>query len=226
MRRLAALGVLLVAPAIAPPVRPAPAPGGRVTGKVQLTRDGRPLADASGVVVYLVGFEEPPPVGVVPEVRQQSRRFDPPLLAVTRGQEVAFPNADPFFHNVFSPSPARKFDLGQFKRGIAKKKAFPETGVVDVFCNIHPEMAATILVLPNRRHTVTRADGSFVLEGVPPGTWTAYAFDRHALRPERAPVTVAAGGTAELTFRLEEERFAFPHKNKYGETYRDRKKYR
>jgi plastocyanin len=219
MGRLAALLALALAPAPA-------ATTGRVTGKVELTRRGQPVEDASGVVVYLTGFEEPAPAGVIPEVRQRNRRFDPPLLAVTRGQEVAFPNADPFFHNVFSPSTARRFDLGQFKRGAAKKKGFPETGVVDVFCNIHPEMSATILVLPNRRHAVTARDGTFVIDGVPPGTWTAYAFDRHALRPERAQVTIGPGGGATLSFRIDEQRFAFPHKNKYGEPYRDPTKYR
>ena len=63
-----------------------------------------------------------------------------------------FPNGDPFLHNVFSQSATRKFDLGSFKLHDEKTKDFPSPGVVDVYCNIHPEMAATILVLPNRRH--------------------------------------------------------------------------
>src|SRR5215471_6774826 len=78
-----------------------PVPGGRVVGHVSVTIDGTPREDASGVVVYVTGFTEPPPRGVVRQIMQRSRQFEPPLLAITAGQEVSFPNGDPFFHNVF-----------------------------------------------------------------------------------------------------------------------------
>ncbi len=197
---------------------------GAVEVTVDLTLGGRAKGDASGVVIYLVGFTEEP-AAAVEEVRQRNKQFQPALLAITAGQKVSFPNSDPFFHNVFSLSPARKFDLGQFKAGETKVKEFPSPGVVDVYCNIHPEMAATILVLPNRRFATTGPTGKVRIDGVPPGTWTAYGYDRRAGAPVHASVTVRAGEVAHLAFSLDETRPSFTHKNKYGEKYREPGRY-
>lgn len=194
-------------------------PGGRVTGTVKVTEaDGRP-ASAAGVIVYVVGFSEPGSAKVTTIV-QKDRKFVPDLVAITAGERVAFPNHDPFLHNVFSQSAPRKFDLGSFTRGEAKGKRFPAPGVVDVYCNIHPEMAATILVVPNRRHTVARPNGTFTLDGVPPGDWTVFAYTRRAIKPASARVAVRAG--ADATVDLAIVRGAEPaHLNKYGEKYHD-----
>ena len=192
---------------------------GTITGTITVKRDGA-SADASGVIVYLVGFEEPPPSAVA-VIHQKGKRFLPALLAITAGQSVSFPNDDPFFHNVFSPSPARLFDLGQYPRGETKAKRFPKVGIVDVFCNIHPEMAATVLVLPNRRFARVAAGGGFRIEGVPPGHWTLYAYSRRATSPARTAVDVTAGKTTELALTLSETHEGPGHLNKYGERYRE-----
>lgn len=194
---------------------------GRVTGTVKVTEaDGKPASNAD-VIVYVVGFADPP--GARPatpvKIEQKGRAFVPDLVAITVGDKVSFPNVDPFLHNVFSQSGARRFDLGSFKKGDTKEKEFPQPGVVDVYCNIHPEMAATILVLPNRRHTRTGADGRFVLDGIPEGTWTVFAYTRRAAKPVSAKVSVKAG--ADATIELALARGAeLPHLNKYGEKYR------
>jgi len=192
-------------------------PAGRVTGKVTVTEsDGKPAVGAD-VVVYMVGFAEPPAYKSE-TIKQQGRRFVPDLVAITAGDRVDFPNADPFSHNVFSQSPARKFDLGSFKKGESKDKQFPEAGVIDVYCNIHPEMAATILVLPNRRHTRAKPDGRYVIEGVPPGTWTVFAYTRRVTKPASAKVTVT--GDADSAVDLAIVRGAgTEHLNKYGAKY-------
>jgi plastocyanin len=197
---------------------------GRVTGTVKVVdADGSAVAP-DGVIVYVVGFTEPPPAKAA-RIAQKDKRFVPDLVAVTAGQDVVFPNNDALLHNVFSRSATRPFDLGQYKRGEAKAKAFPKPGVVDVYCNIHPEMAATIVVVPNRAHTVVGADGTFTITGVPPGTWTVFAYTRLAVQPGKAEVTVAAG--ADATVGLEVTRGpATGHRNKYGEAYRDPTKYR
>jgi plastocyanin len=195
----------------------ASAGGGRVVGKVTITdADGKPAH--TDAIVYVVGFTEPPGTTAT-SVAQKDRKFVPDLVAITVGEHITFPNGDPFMHNVFSQSNARKFDLGSFKRGDAKDKDFPDLGVVDVYCNIHPDMAATILVLPNRRYTHLKPDGSYVIEGVPPGTWKVFAYTRRAAMPVSAPVTVVAGQDAVVNLAL--QRGTEPeHRNKYGEKYR------
>jgi plastocyanin len=195
--------------------------GGRVVGKVTVTEANGTAATAADVIVYVVGFDEQPdPSAPAVKIAQKDRKFVPDLVAITAGEDVTFPNRDPFLHNVFSQSPARRFDLGSFKKGDAKSKDFPTAGVIDVYCNIHPEMAATILVLPNRRHVRANADGTYALAGVPPGTWTVFAYTRRAQKPASAKVTVTAGQDATLDLTL--QRGAEPdHLNKYGEKYHD-----
>ncbi|HEX3757866.1 MAG TPA: carboxypeptidase regulatory-like domain-containing protein [Kofleriaceae bacterium] len=214
--RAAVVAVGLAAVALAGPV--AAQPSGRVVGTVRITEaDGQPAA--ADVVVYVVGFNEPPGDKVT-SIAQKGRKFVPDLIAITVGEKVEFPNFDPFLHNVFSQSPPRKFDLGSFPKGESKEKDFPVLGVVDVYCNIHPEMAATILILPNRRHVVADPDGKFVLDGVPPGDWTVFAYTRRATKPISAKVTVKAGADAAVDLAI--VRGAEPaHLNKYGEKYKD-----
>ena len=105
-------------------------------------------------------------------------------------------------------------------------KVFPTVGVVEAYCNIHPEMAATILVLPNRRFTTLAGGGAFRIVGVPPGKWVLYAYSRRAAEPVSAPIEVLAGRTVSVALVLSETRFDFSHRNKYGELYRDLEKYR
>jgi plastocyanin len=209
MRTLAAIVLLLVA---------TPAWAGRVEGTVTVTRpDG---VDASPVLVYIVGFDEKPPKKTV-TITQKKKRFLPSLVAITAGQSITFPNGDPFLHNVFSPSSTRPFDLGSFPEGETRDRKFPDTGVIDVYCNIHSEMSATIVVLPNRRFTFADADGTFAITGVPAGTWTIYAYSRRAREPVSAEITVADDGTTTADLALEEIARDFKHANKYGEEYRD-----
>ena len=194
---------------------------GRVVGKVTVTEtDGKPASSAD-VIVYVTGYDEPAdPKAPQVKIAQKDRKFVPDLVAITVGDSVVFPNGDSFLHNVFSQSETRPFDLGSFRKGDAKSKDFPKSGVVDVYCNIHPEMAATILVLPNRRHVRAAADGSFAIEGVKPGTWNVFAYTRRAQRPVSAKVTVVDGQDATVNLAL--VRGAEPeHLNKYGEKYHD-----
>lgn len=195
--------------------------GGRVVGKLAITdADGKP-ASAADAIVYVVGFTEAADPKAKPvEIAQKDHKFVPELVAITVGESVTFPNADAFLHNVFSQSAVRPFDLGSFRKGDRKTKDFPSPGVVDVYCNIHPEMAATILVLPNRKHARADKDGSYVLDGVPAGTWTVFAYTRRALKPASAKVTVVEGQEAKIDLAL--VRGSEPeHLNKYGEKYHD-----
>jgi plastocyanin len=219
--RILKLAIAALIVAIAAPAR---AGNGRVVGTVDVTGADGKATDPSGAIVYLVGFTEEAPSDE-PTIVQKNKRFVPDLLAITAGQTISFPNADPILHNVFSRSAVRPFDLGSYRRGDTKTKSFPTTGVVDVYCNIHPEMAATILVLPNRRFARVAADGTFTIDGVPPGTWTAFAYARAAVRPSHVDVTVTAGADAKIHLDLARG-VDPPHDNKYGEKYKEPGKYR
>jgi hypothetical protein len=196
---------------------------GTVRGTVSVSRPAGLAPEP--VIVYIVGFSEPPPRRTA-LIKQRNKRFIPPLVAITAGQAVGFPNGDPFLHNVFSPTPLRRFDLGSFPEGESRERPFPGPGVVDVFCNIHPEMAATILILPNRRFAVADRAGRFEIAGVPAGSWTIFAYSRRARKPVEAPLVVRPGSVTEVALDLEERKVEKNHKNKFGETYRDPEKYR
>jgi plastocyanin len=169
--------------------------------------------------VYIVGFAEQAPATAL-EVKQVNKRFIPELIAVTAGGTVSFPNGDPFLHNVFSPTSNRTFDLGSYKKGDTRTRTFPKPGVVDIFCNIHPEMSATLIVLPNTRYAIVDSTGRFQIDHVPAGTWTIFAFSRRAVQPVSAKLTVGAEGVVDVSFKLDEVQRDFTHPNKYGEKYR------
>jgi len=196
---------------------------GSITGRVAVSRpDGQAAAP---VLIYVVGFTEPaPPTTAV--VQQKDKHFVPDLVAITAGESVSFPNGDPFLHNVFSPTDAHRFDLGSYKQGDTRTRKFPAPGVSDVYCNIHPEMSATIVVLPNHAFVFAAADGGFTIDAVPAGTWTIYAYSRRAAGPVRAEVQVGAGAATEVELQLDETARDFVHKNKYGENYRGDGEYR
>jgi plastocyanin len=125
---------------------------------VELGKDAEedPLEfERSRVVIDLKGAS---PAGINPanpasfRIQQLSRRFSPDLLLVPAGSTVPFPNMDPIFHNTFSLAKPRAFDLGSYGKGQTRMVAFPRPGSVDVYCRLHPNMAATIVVTPNRSY--------------------------------------------------------------------------
>lgn len=199
------------------------APAGEETtlqGRVTLdTAAGLPKGGASHVVVFLENVvggpaSEPRPA----EMRQLGKQFLPKVLPVVVGTEVSFPNQDNVYHNVFSRSKTKPFDLGMIKQEAGPSLRFDETGLVKVYCNIHSYMVGYILVLNNPFFTVTDAQGSFQISGIPPGQYTVRAWQRFG--PEAtATVDLAPGQIRELDFHLKEEKTSVDHKNKWGREY-------
>ncbi|HYR69622.1 MAG TPA: carboxypeptidase regulatory-like domain-containing protein [Candidatus Dormibacteraeota bacterium] len=138
--------------------------------------------------------------GGTPAMEQKDQAFGPRVLAVPVGTTVAFPNRDPIFHSVFSVSPVKRFDLGKYGRGKSKSVKFTKAGVVNVYCDIHSDMAGFVLVVPNHAYVQPDADGRFALPSLPPGTYTVIAWhpDLKSVRrtvqiPETGDVTVDLG---------------------------------
>jgi plastocyanin len=121
-----------------------------------------------------------------PRLAQKDQCFQPRVLPIAVGTTVDFPNLDPIFHNVFSASPIKRFDLGKYPRGHSKSVTFDRTGLVNVYCDIHSHMEAFVLVLPTHAFTQPAADGTFSLPPVPPGHYTLHVWhpDLHEFRRE------------------------------------------
>jgi len=117
--------------------------------------------------------------GATPQMQQIDKSFKPWLLSVTVGTTVDFPNNDPIFHNVFSYSKTKIFDLGRYRQGKYKSVTFDKTGMVNVFCEIHKEMRAYIMVLDTPFHTVTDKNGFYRLDNVPPGEYTLQVWQEN-----------------------------------------------
>lgn len=125
-----------------------------------------------------------------PSLNQRQMVFRPLVLPVVAGTTVDFPNNDDLFHNVFSYSPAREFDLGRYPRGRMKSVTFGEPGIVNVFCDIHSYMFATIIVLDNPFFAAPSEDGSYSIGGVPPGRYdVTFWYGRKKLSTKRVTVT-------------------------------------
>ena len=121
------------------------------------------------MVVY---FRDAPVQAVTPMrvvMRQRDESFTPRVVAVTVGSEVDFPNDDPIYHNVFSLSRAKNFNLGRYPRGDSRRVRFDTPGVVKVFCEIHSHMSGTVMVFNHSWFAMPDDAGRFELSGVPPG---------------------------------------------------------
>ena len=182
-----------------PPVQPRPA----------VTDLGMPpprdSPDRRQSVVYL----ESGPIGAFDEAArgdasldQRNEAFFPYVLAVQAGASVAFPNDDRTYHNVFSYSKAKRFDLGRYPRGQSKSVRFDRPGVVRVFCDIHSHMSAFILVFAHPYFATTESDGRFRIPAVPAGSYTIAVWTDGAVRETRKIEVPAGDAPVELEFQV------------------------
>jgi plastocyanin len=165
---------------------------------------GRDLPDVLRSVVYL----ESAPRGAFETTEggravmdQRNETFVPHVLAITTGTTVEFPNSDKFYHNVFSLSKIRRFDLGRYAAGRSQSVKFDRPGIVRVFCDIHSHMNAFILVFGHPFFAMTDADGRYRIDNVPPGAYNLIAWNEGTSTDPRG-VTVPDGGVAELDFSI------------------------
>jgi plastocyanin len=166
-----------------------------------------PVINRRRVVVYLEAAPRQA-FGELPQGRarmdQRAEQFSPRVLAITAGTTVDFPNNDRTFHNVFSLSRVRTFDLGRFAPGRTGAVRFDRPGIVPVFCDIHSHMSAYILVFSHPFFAVSGDDGQYAIEGVPAGTYSLVAWSELGSAPPRR-VTVPEGGSVEADFQIGRE---------------------
>ena len=209
----------------------APAPAGTITGRVHAEGKPGVQADATSgaytsralkfaeridyselkdFVVYIDGPmtnepSSPPPTAQVtttkPTVSQSNAVFSPHVLPVMVGTAVEWPNKDVIFHNVFSYSEARPFDLGLYKDPVVKSVTFTNAGRVDVFCSIHANMSCVVLVVPNRHFAITNGKGVYTIADVPAGTYILKAWHER-MPPRSKQITVPATGELKVDFTL------------------------
>ncbi len=200
----------------------AQAPGGIIRGRVDVRRamppaERRPNVSDLGMhaahdaveqrrsVVYL----ESAPALAFPDIEpqraamdQRSETFVPHVLAVTVGTTVDFPNNDHIYHNVFSLSGTRRFDLGRYAAGRSRSVRFDRPGIVRVFCEIHSHMSAFILVFNHRYFAVTGTDGRYQINRVPAGRYTLVAWSEGSIRESRAVVIAEDAAAVDADFVL------------------------
>jgi plastocyanin len=173
-------------------------------GRVSAADRQQDAVDRQTSVVYLDNM----PRGMAGEtverrarLDQRGERFVPHIVAIGVGGTVDFPNSDPTFHNVFSLSDTRSFDLGRYATGKSKTVKFEKPGVVRVFCDIHAHMSAFIFVFAHPYFDVTDGEGRFRIDGVPPGTHQIVLWNE-TIDPETRQVTVPDGGEVEVNFTI------------------------
>jgi len=201
-----------------------------VTARVALVNgaDGGRSHEAGNVVLWLTPAAESPDspaAEAMQRVRlaQHNKSFDPHVVVVPVGSVVAFPNHDPFFHNVFSLFEGKRFDLGLYEAGTTRDVHFDKRGISYIFCNIHPEMSAVVVAVDTPYYGISDQRGQVVIRNVPPGRYVLHLWYEAAL-PESLKnldrdVTISENTSTLGLLRLTEVTLPQGHKNLYGRDY-------
>jgi plastocyanin len=198
---------------------PAASAAAEVAGRVELRGGAKAPEPAAGAVIWVPGVSPAAPPAGAPTLASKDKRFNPHVVVVPRRSTVVFPNLDKIFHNVFSRTPGNEFDLGLYRGGKSREFQFAAPGLVRIYCNIHSEMAAYVLVLDGAAFAVADADGRYRIAGVPEGRREVRVWHERAGETS-ATVDVTAGRMATLDLALDASAYREqPHKNKYGEDY-------
>jgi hemoglobin len=185
--------------------------------KGTMTIDGKPL-DGLGTVMLT------PETGAVKKrkakqrvVEQRDKQFSPRVLAVPPGSSIAFPNFDGIYHNVFSISATKPFDVGLYKDGDTREVKFEKPGIVRLGCNIHAKMASYILVVDAPHYVVVEGNNEFNFRALTPGKYKVRAWSEKSLAPVESEITIKAGENT-MAFDVKGDAEAGPSEDKFGMT--------
>jgi len=161
------------------------------------------------------------------QMMTRGKALVPHVLAIPVGSTIEFPNDDPISHNLFSLSSNNTFDLGLYRRGSGKSHKFDIPGVVNVYCNVHPNMSAVIQVMATPYYTFADAAGNYALVDIPPGKYRLVAWNEQGGQTS-SNVEVSAAGTASgpLALTLDSRNYRITqHLDKNGKPYQAPKEY-
>lgn len=197
-----------------------PAPSGSVlSGRVSLVLPPKVKVDPGGSVVWIPGLTLTARPPAPSSVTSRGKRFDPRILAVAAGTRVSFPNVDAIYHNAFSLTPGNAFDMGLYRKGASREVVLRNPGIVHVYCNIHPDMAASVVVVDGNAFAVVQGDGTFRIAGIPPGRREVHIWSDVA-GEQVATLTFTEGETALWNPTLDASRYQrASHVNKHGKPY-------
>jgi hypothetical protein len=182
--------------------------------------------EAPPAVLWLKPTEENVPP---PEPRgnftllQKNKTFTPHLLVVPVGSTVMFPNADPFFHNVFSLFDGKRFDLGLYEAGTSKAVLFSREGVSYIFCNIHSGMSAVVIAMATPYYAIADVNGVFHIHDVPSGKYEMHVWIEGQRQPELDQLTklvrISADSRDLGKITIDDQQGVHTHLNKFGQPY-------
>jgi len=187
---------------------------GTLSGTIKL--EGKAPLDGLGVIMLEPAsgkFKRRAPKQRVME--QRNRQFAPRLLAVPVGSTVSFPNFDAVFHNVFSRSDVKAFDLGIYKNGQARDMTFEKEGIIRLGCNLHANMSAYVVVVSAPHYAVTDAKGNFKFRSLEPGKYKLRAWSESSTQPVTEDVVIKPEDNT-VTIKLAADAQAGPGTDKFG----------
>jgi plastocyanin len=198
-----------------------------LTGQVDLSKsEGK--THSTAIVVWMKSVEGAPIIQPPSPRRftlvQKNRMFSPHLLVVPVGSVVSFPNADPFFHNVFSLFNGERFDLGLYESGSSKDVNFSREGISYIFCNIHPEMSAVVLALATPYFAVADSSAKFSMTNLPSGDYDLHVWIEGTPQPtlDQLTLRIHIRPDAQNTVVIDASsapRLPAEHMNKFGKPY-------
>ncbi len=190
-----------------------------LSGRVTLILPPKVQIDPGGSVVWIPGLAVEATAMSAPSVTSKGKRFDPRILAVPSGTRVKFPNLDSIYHNAFSLSPGNTFDMGLYRKGASRDVVLKSPGIVRIYCNIHPDMAASVVVVAGNAFSVVKTDGSYHIAGIPAGRYDVHLWNDVA-GEQVVPLVFEAGRTTDWSPALDATKYQrVAHANKYGKAY-------
>ena len=126
-------------------------------------------------------------------LEQRGKEFAPHVMAIPVGSTVSFPNFDPIYHNVFSISKTKAFDLGMYMNGETREMKFTKPGIVRLGCNLHAAMSAYLIVVAAPHYFVVDKDGKFNFRALAPGKYKVQVWNEYAGDPMTSEVEIKVG---------------------------------